>query len=419
MKKVRWCLPLAVIMIMAMSCKTTGQLYGQDEVYQQDENYDDYQNNNDVSYDAFYNGLSPYGRWVDYPSYGRVWICNEPDFRPYYSNGHWALTNYGWTWVSDYRWGWAPFHYGRWAFDNAYGWFWVPGYEWAPAWVSWRTGGDYYGWAPLSPGLNISIGVSFGSGIPVDRWCFVPHRYITAPRINSYCVNRSQNTVIVRNTTIINNVNVYRNNRFESGPDRRQVEQYTGQRLNPVRVYNSNRPDRDRFENNSLHVYRPVVRQNNVSANNNVDNNNRIINRPDRNSPAQQPDLRNGNRPVIRSSDAVINRADDRQPQYNNINRNNVQPAPQQPVSRPLNPAFNNNNNNQRMLQQQPDFKNRNNTDEPVRIIRERQRQEQRDIAPNRNFTPNRSFTPNRQMPTFNRPVQQRPMSIPRSDRKH
>src|ERR1035437_7050006 len=127
----------------------------------------------EISFNTFYDELSPYGSWIDYPSYGRVWVCNEPGFSPYHSGGNWPYTSYGWTWVSDYNWGWAPFHYGRWASDPMYGWFWVPGYEWAPAWVGWRSGNGYYGWAPLSPGLNISIGASYNS-IPSEHWSFLP-----------------------------------------------------------------------------------------------------------------------------------------------------------------------------------------------------------------------------------------------------
>src|SRR5437762_2316586 len=102
--------------------------------------------NNDVSYQTFYDDLSPYGQWVDYPGYGYVWVPDAgSDFRPYSTNGHWVWSeDYEWMWVSDYDWGWAPFHYGRWEEDPAYGWFWVPGYEWSPAWVIWRNGGDYY-----------------------------------------------------------------------------------------------------------------------------------------------------------------------------------------------------------------------------------------------------------------------------------
>lgn len=34
---------------------------------------------------------------------------------------------YGWTWFSDEPFGWATYHYGRWAWDSQAGWLWVPG----------------------------------------------------------------------------------------------------------------------------------------------------------------------------------------------------------------------------------------------------------------------------------------------------
>ncbi|MEI9910707.1 MAG: hypothetical protein WDO71_14150 [Bacteroidota bacterium] len=37
--------------------------------------YDD--NGGDVSYQAFYDELSPHGRWIDYPEYGYVWAPND------------------------------------------------------------------------------------------------------------------------------------------------------------------------------------------------------------------------------------------------------------------------------------------------------------------------------------------------------
>src|SRR5665647_1119392 len=71
-----------------------------------------------VSFQVFYDELSPYGYWVDNPDYGYVWVPNvAPGFTPYGSNGYWVFTNEGWTWVSNYPWGWAPFHYGRWFYD--------------------------------------------------------------------------------------------------------------------------------------------------------------------------------------------------------------------------------------------------------------------------------------------------------------
>ena len=84
--------------------------------------------------------------------YGYVFQPNvtDPHWAPY-TDGHWVYTDAGWTWVSDEPWGWATYHYGRWINIDGTGWVWVPGYRWAPAWVSWRYGGGYCGWAPLPP----------------------------------------------------------------------------------------------------------------------------------------------------------------------------------------------------------------------------------------------------------------------------
>src|SRR5208283_644645 len=110
---------------------------------------------------------------------GYVWIPNvDAGFSPYQSNGHWVMTDYGWTWVSDYPWGWAPFHYGRWAYDNFYGWFWVPDIYWGPAWVCWRHCPGYYGWAPLGPGISISVGFSWCNNIPYNHWVFIDEQHI-------------------------------------------------------------------------------------------------------------------------------------------------------------------------------------------------------------------------------------------------
>jgi len=127
----------------------------QAEAGDDDQAGDDYDDGYDPEgYRQFETTLAPYGEWVDDPSFGRVW---EPsvavvgaDFSPYGSGGSWTLTEYGWTWVSVWDWGWAPFHYGRWVV-RPHGWCWVPGTIWGPGWVSWRSGRGYVGWAPLRP----------------------------------------------------------------------------------------------------------------------------------------------------------------------------------------------------------------------------------------------------------------------------
>ena len=121
------------------------------------------------AYAQFETALSPYGSWVDDPTYGRVWVPSDAvvgdDFTPYASNGQWADTEYGWTWASDWSWGWAPFHFGRWAFMTGRHWGWVPGTIWGPGWVSWRAGGGYVGWAALPP-RGTGVGGPVGARSP-------------------------------------------------------------------------------------------------------------------------------------------------------------------------------------------------------------------------------------------------------------
>src|SRR5262249_43685306 len=67
----------------------------------------------DVGY--FYDALDPDGDWLRVDPYGWVWVPNgvSPFWRPY-TVGRWEWTDWGWTWVSAERWGWATYHYGRW-----------------------------------------------------------------------------------------------------------------------------------------------------------------------------------------------------------------------------------------------------------------------------------------------------------------
>lgn len=256
MKRVLKTSALALIIVLCSSLPNPASAQYDDDYYDDDR---------DVSYQTFYDELSPHGRWVDYPGQGYVWIPDAgQDFRPYSTNGHWVWTdNYEWMWVSDYDWGWAPFHYGRWDNDPYYGWYWVPGYEWSPAWVAWRDGGDYYGWAPIRPGINISINFNIGGySPPNDFWCFTPRRYITSRNLYNHYIDRRQNVTIINQTTIINNFNYGGNYGFRSGPRRMDAERYTG-RINPVRFRNSSAPGRTQFRNNEVSVYRPSIRQNN------------------------------------------------------------------------------------------------------------------------------------------------------------
>lgn len=211
--------------------------------------------NSGISFQIFYDELAPYGNWVRDTRYGFIWIPTvSQNFHPYGTEGHWIMTEYGNTWVSYYDWGWAPFHYGRWTFDNYYrAWAWIPDYEWGPAWVNWRTGGGYYGWAPLGPGFSVNI----QANLPSFYWTFVPQNRLTYRNVHRFHVRQSSRMRIYNNTTIINNTVVYNNITYIGGPQRRDIERATRSSVRVYNVNNSSNPGRAAFNRNAVELYRP------------------------------------------------------------------------------------------------------------------------------------------------------------------
>ncbi len=218
------------------------------------------QQDNYISDQEFYDDLQPYGTWIGDPDYGDVWVPDtDDDFVPYATNGYWVLTNYGNTWVSNYPWGWATFHYGRWHYDNYYGWEWIPGHQWAPAWVTWRHGGGYYGWAPLLPGISVRIATGGAYYVPDHYWTCAPEAYINSPNIYNYYIPRSKSVTIIHNTTAINNTYVKNKHTYITGPGQQEISQVTHQ---PVQIYKINKvsgPGADNVQNNTINIYRPAV----------------------------------------------------------------------------------------------------------------------------------------------------------------
>jgi len=138
--------------------------------------------------------LDRYGNWQVSPDYGPVWFpaVAAVDWAPY-RYGHWVWTRmWGWTWVDDAPWGFAPFHYGRWVQWGGR-WCWAPGTYvrhpvYAPALVAWGGGPS------VSVGVSISLGFDRRSPPPRTGWvplaprqAFVPsyrHSDIYVQRVN-------------------------------------------------------------------------------------------------------------------------------------------------------------------------------------------------------------------------------------------
>jgi hypothetical protein len=157
-----------------------------------------------------YEDLDDYGDWRDDSNYGHVWFPRQvaAGWAPYHE-GHWDwISPWGWTWVDDSSWGYAPFHYGRWVSVGGR-WGWVAGpvavrAVYAPALVVFIGGGPggfggNVGWFPLGP-----------------REVYVPsyhvsEAYVTRVNISNttvtnVTVTNVYNTTIIHNTTNVTNI---------------------------------------------------------------------------------------------------------------------------------------------------------------------------------------------------------------------
>jgi hypothetical protein len=186
------------------------------------------QDDSSVSFQTFYDQLASQGTWVQTDNYGYVFqpTENDPNWRPY-TYGHWVDTDEGMAWVSDEPFGWATYHYGRWVNLDGYGWVWVPGYTWAPAWVSWRDGDDYVGWAPLPPDADVGIdfftdNFDWGFGFHIGDDCdlaygigpawynFCPVAFIGDRDCWRHFRDRDDNFAFINHTRNVTNINFRR-----------------------------------------------------------------------------------------------------------------------------------------------------------------------------------------------------------------
>jgi hypothetical protein len=207
----------------------------------------------DLSIDFFYDNLGDGGSWIEAGDYGYCWqpsvAASNTSWRPY-ADGYWAYTDQGWTWISYEDFGWATYHYGRWIRLRGRGWVWVPGREWGPAWVSWRTGGDYVGWAPLPPRRAgeywderpITARVDIDFDIGPANYNFIDVRYIGEPVLRERIFAPDQNVACITRTVNVTNITYNNSAVYNYGPDYTTISRYSTrpiQRLSLQRDSNS------------------------------------------------------------------------------------------------------------------------------------------------------------------------------------
>jgi hypothetical protein len=214
---------------------------------------------------SFHDSLSPYGDWFEHPRFGLVWAPRDVErgWRPY-TDGHWEYTDDDWTWVSDSDWGWITCHYGRWFLDPDEGWIWIPGNEWAPAWVIWREGEGYVGWAPMPPDVDaFNIDVDFN--LDPFAFAFVEERYLCEPRVYQHFVPVARNDFYLRLTRGATRYTRRDGRIVNRGIDVSEVERVSHRRIPRVALRDAASPREVRGAQANrgwLPVYRPqTIRQ--------------------------------------------------------------------------------------------------------------------------------------------------------------
>jgi len=217
----------------------------------------------------FYDTLAPYGQWVSVEPYGLCWVPDgvDVDWRPY-TYGRWDYTDFGWTWISGYPWGWACFHYGRWFWAPEWGWCWVPGRVWAPAWCAWRSDAGWFGWCALPPSPTFRGGLEFEIGdLDWDDagfwrgWCFCERRFFCDVDLRSRIVFAARNVTILRVTRHVPGIRLDRGRAVNRCFAREEVEHAVGRRvpvlaISDVKDHGDRRP---RVEGQRLFMFRPHI----------------------------------------------------------------------------------------------------------------------------------------------------------------
>lgn len=222
---------------------------------------------NYVDESIFYAQLDPYGSWIEVQPYGLCWVPDDVawGWRPY-SYGSWAYTDYGWTWISDEPWGWATYHYGRWVDDPAYGWTWVPGNEWAPAWVAWRSGDDWIGWAALPPDAGWNPDGLSGyedNSIPAEQWCFVRGRKLLNVDLRTSLAPSVRNETLLQRTRDVTRFGDLEGKPVNHGVALVTVERLAGRRPPELKIEDVTHPETGRAQDvqgETVRMFRTTLR---------------------------------------------------------------------------------------------------------------------------------------------------------------
>ena len=113
--------------------------------------------------------------------------------------------------------------------------------------MTWRSGGDYCGWAPLPPlavfrpGFGffyrgVSVGLDFDFGLDAGYFMFISPSHFCDRRPRSYCVEPARVTQVFHQTTVINNFSGNNHTFVNHGIPVEHIRNVTHHTIEPVHV---------------------------------------------------------------------------------------------------------------------------------------------------------------------------------------
>jgi hypothetical protein len=159
----------------------------------------------------------------------------------------------------------------RWVLRPAFGWVWVPGTVWAPAWVAWRWGDGWAGWAALPPDAEWRLGIGLSLDGPLLRlgtspepWCFVPARDLLEPHVRHRLLPQRRSASLLASTRDATRYESAGGRPAVRGPDPEAVEEAAGRAVPRSELRDLPAPPsriERRAAGGEVGVYRPRVEQ--------------------------------------------------------------------------------------------------------------------------------------------------------------
>lgn len=209
--------------------------------------------------------------WKPAPALSITTSSVEPvDYQPY-TNGQWVYTDAGWYFKAATPPEEITSHYGRWVNSPSIGYVWMPGRVWAPSWVDWRENDTYVAWTPTSPASYIVNNVILGQPVVEENYVVVEKRYFVEPTVYKYMYKENKNKIMIKEWRSLDGVMVMNKTVINKGPDYTVIQTVSGNPFEMVKLNHVGLMSEVKYSPTQYYVYSPVftrvkIKENNIKS---------------------------------------------------------------------------------------------------------------------------------------------------------